>query len=227
MRNLKKNGIVKGKIVGKETINEKVYAHVVSTLGKILIEENELHDYEGVRDRVGLLLGADIEVKVDDNFNEELNAYMGSRKEANKILSKQLEEMSAGSEITATVIIVTRTDVKVNICGHDITIKAKDLKIGWVEDLREKIKVGQEIRAKLISKTPFLEIEVINRQKKFDADKYKIGSEYVGKIIGTPAFGIIVEIEEERQVLCHRVEWSDEPKIGEYVVIQISNIKAE
>ena len=220
----KKEKIIKGIIVGKEIIDEKAYAHVSCAMGKVLVEENELHDFDA-RDKIGLLLGAEIEL-VASLFDDELGAYPGSRKKANEMLKKQLEKLEVGKEINVTIIIVAKNNIIVNVYGNDIKIKAKDLKLGWIEDLREKIKIGQDIKVKIMSIDP-LELEVINKKKTFDADKYKIGNEYVAKIVGTPEFGIIAEIEEDRQVLCYKVDWKDEPKIGDYVVIQISDVKPE
>ncbi len=220
----KKEKIIKGIIVGKELINEKVYAHVSCAIGKVLVEENELHDFDA-RDKVGLLLGAEIELIADD-YSNELGAYTGSRKKANEMLKKQLEKLEVGKEINTTIIIVAKNNIIVNVCGNDLKIKAKDLKLGWIEDLREKFKIGQDIKVKVVSIDP-LELEGINKKKMFEADKYKIGNEYVAKIVGAPEFGIIAEIEEDRQVLCYKVEWKDDPKLGDYVVVQISDIKQE
>ena len=220
----RKERIIKGTIVGKETISNKVYAHVSCSIGKVLVEQDELHDFD-VRDKIGLLLGAGIEITTD-NFDDELGAYIGSRKKANELLNKQLEKLQVGKEINATIIIVAKNNIIINVYGNDVRIKAKDLKQGWIEDLREKFRIGQAIRVKIVSTDP-LDIEVINSRKTFDADKYKIGNEYVARIVGIPEFGIIAEIEEDRQVLCYKVEWKDDPKIGDYVVIQISDIKSE
>ncbi|QSX05452.1 hypothetical protein JYG23_12315 [Sedimentibacter sp. zth1] len=224
----KKKKILKGIIIGKEIIGEKIYAHVSCVdgfIGKVLIEENELHDFD-VRDKVGLLLGAEIEFKIDNNYDEELGAYIGSRKQANEILQKRLEKLSVGYETNASIIIVAKNNIIVNIYGNDVKIKAKDLKLGWIEDLRERLKIGQDIKVKIVSIEP-LKLEVINKKKTFHADKYKIGNEYVAKIVGAPEFGIIAEIENNRQVLCYHVDWKDEPKVGEYIVIQISDVKPE
>lgn len=220
----KKVKIIKGIIVGKEIIGEKVYAHVSCAMGKVLVEENELHDFD-VRDKVGLLLGAEIELITDD-YNNELGAYTGSRKKANEMLKKQLEKLEVGKEINTSIIIVAKNNIIVNVCGNDIKIKAKDLRLGWIEDLREKFKIGQNIKVKVVSIDP-LELEGISKKKMFEADKYKVGNEYVAKIVGAPEFGIIAEIEEERQVLCYKVEWKDDPKLGDYVVVQISDIKPD
>lgn len=220
----KKEKIIKGIIVGKELINEKAYANVSCSVGKVLIEENELHDFDA-RDKIGLLLGAEIELIADD-YNNELGACTGSRKKANEMLKKQLEKLEVGKEINTTIIIVAKNNIIVNVCGNDLKIKAKDLKLGWIEDLREKFKIGQDIRVKVVSIDP-LELEGTNKKKMFEADKYKIGNEYVAKIVGAPEFGIIAEIEEDRQVLCYKVEWKDDPKLGDYVVVQISDIKPD
>ncbi len=220
----KKEKIIKGIIVGKEIINEKAYANVSCLIGKVLVEENELHDFDA-RDKIGLLLGAEIEL-IASSFDDDLGAYLGSRKKANEMLKKQLEKLEVGKEINTTIIIVAKNNIIVNVCGNDIKIKAKDLRLGWIEDLREKFKIGQDIKVKVVSIDP-LELEGISKKKMFEADKYKVGNEYVAKIVGAPEFGIIAEIEEDRQVLCYKVEWKDDPKLGDYVVVQISDIKPD
>lgn len=213
--------VTNGIIIGKETINEKTYANVKTTLGKVIIEEDELHDFD-VRDKVGLLLGAEIELIVEE-YDDELEAYVGSRKRACEIKSKQLEK-KIGQEINAKIIILAKNNLIANINGIDARIKSKELGMGWIEDLREKFKIGDDLKVKVTGVEPF-EFSIVNKENNFDENMYKVGNEYVGKIVGTPSFGIIVELDNNRQVLCYKVDWNDEPSIDDVVVVQISDVK--
>lgn len=221
---LEKGKIVSGFIVGKEIIDNNVYACVAIKDGKILVQEKQLHELD-VRDKVGVLLGASINVLVEE-YNDFLGCFIGSRIKANEIEKDKLTNKDIGHILNANVIIVSKNNCIVNVCGMDIRIKAKELKRGWIEDLRDVIKIGEKIRVILTNINP-IEIEVIKKVTYFDVSRYKVGSEYVGIVIGTPEFGIIVELENVRQVLCYKVEWKDEPKIGETVVVQISEIKEQ
>jgi len=135
-------------------------------------------------------------------------------------------KIKKGDSITARTIVVAKNNIIVDVYGTEVTIKSKYLKHVWIEDAREVFKLGDEIKVIVTNMEP-LEIEVIKDSDDFDPDKYKIGNEYLAKVIGTPEFGVICEIAGERQVLCYKPEWREEVQIGQYVVVQINGINPE
>ncbi len=224
-RSIKNRYVLTGTVTGKEIIGNETYANVMFDDEKILVEQDDLNERD-VRDKVGLLLGAQVDILVT-GYDEELNAFIGSRKEANKILKELFKSrVKVGDEITTKTIVVAKNNIIVDVYGIEVTIKSKLLKLGWVEDAREIIKLGDDIKIRIKNTEP-LEIEVVKDKENFDPEKYKIGDEYLAKVIGTPAFGIICEIASERQVLCYKPEWREELQIGQYVVVQINGINVD
>lgn len=224
-RSMNNKYVVKGIVIGKETIDGKVYANLSYEKEKILVEENDLSNHE-VRDKVGILMGAKVDVLIIE-YSEELLAFIGSRNDAKEILKKLRDKrISVGDEIRANVIVVAKNNIIIDIYGTEVKIKSKYLKLGWVEDAREIIKLGEEIKVKILSTEP-IEVEIVKEEENFDPEKYKIGDEYLARVIGIPDFGIICEISNERQVLCYKTEWREGIQIGQYVVVQINGIKPE
>ena len=229
-RSIRNKHILSGTVIGKETINNEIYANVMYEDKKILVTQDDLNERD-VRDKVGLLLGATVNVIIT-RYDEKLQCFFGSRREANEILRKQFEEkvkmgeIKIDDELTTKTIIVAKNNIIVDIYGIEMTIKSKYLNAGWVEDAREVIKLGDEIKIKITNTEP-LEIEAVKDEEEFDSGKYKIGDEYLAKVIGTPEFGIICEIAKERQVLCYKPEWREELRIGQYVVLQINGINPD
>jgi ribosomal protein S1 len=224
-RSIKYKHIVTGTVIGKETIENEIYANVMYDDEKILIKQEDLNERD-VRDKVGLLLGAQVDILVT-GYDQKLKAFTGSRKEANKILKDLFQsKINIGDEISAKTVVVAKNNIIVDVYGTEVTIKSKYLKLGWVEDAREVIKLGDEIKVSIINIEP-LEVEVIKDEEEFDPERYKIEDEYLAKVIATPAFGIICEISGERQVLCYKPEWREELQIGQYVVLQINGINPD
>ncbi len=224
-RSIKNKHIITGTIIGKETIGNETYANVIYDDEKILVKQDDLNERD-VRDKVGLLLGAQVDILVT-GYDEELKAFIGSRKDANEILQDVFQSnIKPGDELMARTIIVAKNNIIVTIYGTEVTIKSKYLKLGWVEDAREIFKLGDEIKVRITNIEP-VEIEVVKGEEEFDPEKYKIGDEYLAKVIGTPAFGVICEIAGERQVLCYKPEWREELQIDQYVVLQINGINPD
>ena len=225
-RSLNKQYILKGMVLGKEHIKDKIYARVMYKQEKILIQENDLSTHE-VRDKVGVLMGAEIDFIIT-KYDEELKAYIGNRNLVKEKLEEIIEKknIKIGDKANIKIIVVAKNFVIAELYGNEIKILARKLKQGWVEDAREVIKIGEEKEAVITSIEP-LEVEIINKEIEFDEDKYKIGDEYVAKVIGVPSFGIMTKINNEREVLCYKVDWRDNLQIDDYVVIQIKDINAE
>jgi len=226
-RSIKNKHIITGTVIGKETIGNEIYASVIYDDEKILVKQDDLNERD-VRDKVGLLLGAQVDILVT-GYDDMLNTFTGSRREANEILKDIfLTKIKVGDVINAKTIVVAKNNIIVDVYGTEVAIKSKYLKLGWVEDAREIIMLGDEIKVRVTSIEP-LEIEVIKNMdlEEFDPEKYKIGDEYLAKVIGTPAFGVICEIAEERQVLCYKPEWREELQIGQYIVLQINGINPD
>ena len=229
-RSIRNKHILSGTVIGKETIDNETYANVMYDDAKILVTQDDLNERD-VRDKVGLLLGAPVNVIIT-GYDEEMQCFFGSRREANEILQRQFEEkiktgeIKIGDELTAKTIIVAKNNIIVDVYGIEMTIKSKYLNAGWVEDARDIFKLGDEIKIRITNIEP-LEIETVNEEQEFDPEKYKIRDEYLAKVIGTPEFGVICEIAKERQVLCYKPEWREELQIGQYVVIQINGINLD
>lgn len=95
--------------------------------------------------------------------------------------------------------------------------------------MRERFKVGDSVKAKVISKKPpQISIkEALTTPWEKDPDRYKVGEQYVGKVVAVANLGIFVDlIEDGRQVLCPPMGLKT-PVIGSSVVVLIKDINKE
>jgi len=83
-RSIKNKHVITVIVSGKETIGDKTYASVIYEDEKILVEQDDLNERD-VRDKVGLLLGAEVNIIIT-GYDENLKSFIGSRKEGNEIL---------------------------------------------------------------------------------------------------------------------------------------------
>lgn len=226
-KNINNKQVLKGLLLGKVQINNKKYGYISYNNEKVLIPEDKISERE-LRDPIGALIGAEISFLVE-KYDEDLNAYIGNRNSVKDVLEKLLEkkDIKIGDKFKVTVIVVAKDYIIVEFYGEEIRIKNKYLENGWIEDARNSIKLGDIKEVEIVELEPRIKFKVVAKEKVFEADKYKIGDEYLAKVIGIPDFGIVTKIDDDREVLCYKVDWREDIKIGDYVIIQINDVKQE
>lgn len=103
--------------------------------------------------------------------------------------------------------------------------------LAWqrIDDPREVVKVGQQVKAKIInidgSKISLSFRRLIDDPWKKVADKYKVGDKVTGKVIKTNPFGVFVELDSEIHALCHVSELSEQPVQDPLTIVKIGEMR--
>ena len=197
--------------------------------------------------------------QVDLKKNADLDAFVGqpiqakiielNRKKGRIILSRRvlleeeekakrrrmLESLEPGQEVEGKVVEVTDFGAFVNLGPVDGLVHRTELSWGRFNHPREVIKVGDQVKAKVVSVDP--ERERINLSIKAATpnpwevvtEKYQVGDKVRGKVVGLTPFGAFVEIEPGLEGLIHITEmsWTKRPKHPSEVVKEGEEVEAQ
>lgn len=220
--------ILTGYVSGKKKIGDKTYGVILYQGTRCFLPPEEVDlTTESIKDQIGALLGATIEFVVTDI---QKNNVFVSRRVAKQLRKIEFENnVKEGQIINGRVIGVSPKNVYVEAFGHEFALTAKDVDYKWIHDMRERFKVGDSVKAKVISKNPpSISIkEALITPWDTDPDRYKVGEQYVGKVVAVANLGIFVDLlEDGRQVLCPPMGIKT-PVIGSVVVVLIKDISKE
>lgn len=224
----KKKYILVVDVVGKTIHPEKGKCSVCSFRGiTCLMPENEIEIAKAnwVVDRTGLLIGAKTEAIVIGFTGEGIPVV--SRKLAMQRRRRQFDEkVNVGDIINGRVVGVSVKNVFVEAYGYEFVLLAQDVDYKWIHDMRTRFTIGESVKAKVISKDPpRISIkEALVTPWDTNPNKYKVGDEYVGRVVAIAPMGIFVDLlEDGRQVLCPPFG-RQTPLIDSIVVVRIKDI---
>ena len=169
-------------------------------------------------------IGKTLEVRIIELDKRSKNV-VASRKfleleEKEKQKERVLLSLEEGKIVKGKVSSITKFGVFVDLGGIDGLIHPENLSWGWVKDPKEVVKVGQEIQVKVLKLDRDRgKISLGLKQTQPDPwsvaeEKYKVGSEVVGKITHLTNFGAFVEIEKGLEGLIHISDLSWDKRIS-------------
>ncbi|WP_028987593.1 S1 RNA-binding domain-containing protein [Thermicanus aegyptius] len=219
--------ILQGTVTGIETLQNKVCAIVQfgHIRGVIPI------DFSGVEDirQLRKLTGQDVVFKVV-SYDREGETFVASRKDALEHMAgltwNRLEE---GAVIIAVVREVTPIEVRADIGGIMVKIPIEEVDYGWIDDLEEKVKVGDHLHVKVV------ELDKENKKVKVSAKqakknpwpectkRYQERGEYVGKVSGVREYGVFVNLEPNVDALCPHPRYQNVKK-GDKVLMRVLHV---
>jgi len=206
------------------TVREKVRGGLVAYLEGVraFIPASQV-DIKRVAD-LDAFVGQTIPVKITE-LNRKKGRVILSRRvlleeEQKKKRAEVLERLEPGSEVEGKVVEVTDFGAFVNLGAIDGLIHRSELSWGRFEHPKEVVKVGDEVKAKVLSVDK--ERERVNLSIKAlspdpwqtAAEKYELGQRIKGKVVGLTPFGAFVEIEPGLEGLIHITEmsWTKRPR---------------
>ncbi|WP_287418069.1 30S ribosomal protein S1, partial [Oceanithermus sp.] len=169
-------------------------------------------------------VGQTIPVKITE-INRKKGRVILSRRvlleeDQKKKRAEVLEGLEPGAEVEGKVVEVTDFGAFVNLGAIDGLIHRSELSWGRFEHPREVVKVGDVVKAKVLSVDR--ERERVNLSIKAltpdpwqtAAEKYEVGQRIKGKVVGLTPFGAFVEIEPGLEGLIHITEmsWTKRPR---------------
>lgn len=178
------------------------------------------------------LTGTKIAFKVI-NYDRENNVFIASRKAAldhmANITWKRLEKDQI---IPAVVKDVRGNEIRVDIGGIMVDIPIQEVDYGWIDNLFEKVKIGDHLRVKVIELDKEKKIiKVSAKQVKPNPwpdclTRYQKNGEYRGVISGIQPYGVFVNLEPGVDVLAHHMRFYNLQK-GDRVLVRIIKIDQE
>ena len=169
-------------------------------------------------------VGQTIPVKITE-INRKKGRVILSRRvlleeDQKKKRAEVLESLEPGAEVEGKVVEVTDFGAFVNLGAIDGLIHRSELSWGRFEHPREVVKVGDVVKAKVLSVDR--ERERVNLSIKAltpdpwqtAAEKYEVGQRIKGKVVGLTPFGAFIEIEPGLEGLIHITEmsWTKRPR---------------
>ncbi|WP_456409879.1 30S ribosomal protein S1 [Oceanithermus sp.] len=169
-------------------------------------------------------VGKTIPVKITELSRKKGRVILSRRvlleEDQKKKRAEVLERLEPGAEVEGKVVEVTDFGAFVNLGAIDGLIHRSELSWGRFEHPREVVKVGDVVKAKVLSVDR--ERERVNLSIKAltpdpwqtAAEKYEVGQRIKGKVVGLTPFGAFVEIEPGLEGLIHVTEmsWTKRPR---------------
>ena len=158
-------------------------------------------------------IGRNLSVRVIE-LQKRSNNIVISRKlslleEKEKRKEKTLASLEEGKTVMGKVNSITKFGVFVDLGGIDGLIYPENLSWGWVNDPHEIVSVGDKIKTEVLRlDREKKKISLGLKQTKPDPwtlveEKYRVGSNVVGKVTHLTNFGAFIEIEEGVEGLLH------------------------
>lgn len=247
------NKILQATVTGLEKISGK-HCAVVSVghiRGYIPIEVSGVNNLSQLRQ----LTGKKVVFKVLEYTEEEGNKiFIASRTDAQKAMAEiTLRKIKEGDEIYAVAQSVTATTVYADIGGIEVKIPLEEIRYGWIDDLREEVKVGDHLKVKVLSitypeevaaetdggtteetaKKEFVLPKIKVSAKALQVDpwetakyRYKRNGEYVGVVSGVRDYGTFINLEDGVDTLAKHLRFQNVQK-GDKVLVRILGIDEE
>ncbi|WP_457631079.1 30S ribosomal protein S1 [Oceanithermus sp.] len=220
------------------TVREKVRGGLVAYLEGVraFIPASQV-DLKRVAD-LDEFVGKTIPVKITELGRKKGRVILSRRalleEDQKKKRAEVLESLEPGAEVEGKVVEVTDFGAFVNLGAIDGLIHRSELSWGRFEHPREVIKVGDVVKAKVLSVDK--ERERVNLSIKAltpdpwqtAAEKYEVGQRIKGKVVGLTPFGAFVEIEPGLEGLIHITEmsWTKRPRHPSEVLKEGEEVEA-
>ena len=238
------NKFLKSEITGIETIgegeNKKTCAvvHVGQVKGIIPLEFIGVKNLKQLRAMTGQEIAFIIL-----NYDREAGIFTASRTKAQEEMAKiTLRHINEGDTIPAVVRHVTDANVHADIGGIMVRIPINEVRHGWIDNLREEVKVGEPLKVKVLKieekeiekavseKTSTKRVEVIVSAKATQPNpwpgctkNYQIGGEYVGRVSGVRDYGVFINLEPGVDSLASHLKFQNVKK-GDKVLVRVQAI---
>jgi len=170
-------------------------------------------------------IGKELTVKILDLSQREEKLILSEKAKEMEKIKEILKEYKVGEIVEGEIIGITDFGAFIRFGKEKIEglIHVSELDWAIVEDPSEIVKVGNEIKAKIIEISDnkvFLSLKALKKDPWKDIEKkYKKGDEVVGKVIKFNPFGVFVQIEKKIQGLIHISEFGSQKKMTETLEI--------
>ena len=199
--------------------------HVGNIRGYIPLEMSGCDNLQALRN----LIGTKIAMMVL-NYDRDNDVFTASRKDALERMAEiTWERIKEGQVIIAVVRRLFQKVMVVDIGGISVRIPASEIDYEWIDDLRDRYKIGDNLKVKV------MEVDKENRKVVLSAKalkpnpypdctkRYVKGGEYAGKVTGVEDYGVFVNLEPGVDALVSHMKF-DRLRKGDRVILRVYEV---
>lgn len=196
-------------------------------------------DRDMIFDKLSKFVGTDLTVQVLDLNQVENKLILSEKLARTQETEASLSKYAVGDTVEGKITGVVDFGAFVNFDGLEGLIHISEIDWNRVNDPREHLKVGETIKAKVIS-IEGSKVSLSLKRLKDDpwvkaAEKYREGSKVTGTVSRVTPFGAFIQLDDDISGLAHISELSDEHvenplevvKVGEQKEFMILSIDPE
>lgn len=138
-----------------------------------------------------------------------------------------VQRISEGDVVSASVLACGPTRITVTACGFDVTMGQQAMSYTYLADMREEYHAGQQLQAKVLSVSEdmlALSVRDVGTDPYVHAElRHPVGSSRIGTISSKYAGGVFCRLTDGCTVVCrYAQQFSDDQfRVGDKVVVQI------
>lgn len=197
--------ILQGEAIGIETLS--VSATSKKKTNCLILESGDVrgiipYEYAGVQHEreFNRLIGRTVAFKVV-NIDRENNVFVGSRKAAkDHMASLTWKQIQEGQVVQGVVKDAFQRNLIVDVGGIEVSVPVREVVYDYVAHLGERYGIGDYVQAlvtKLDRENEKIELSIkATKPNPWDqaAQRYKVKSEYVGRVSGVEKYGVFVSL---------------------------------
>ncbi len=194
-----------------------------------LLSENypiiEKGDTSKIAKELQKFVGQEMEVKIFSLDIKEKKLILSEKIKDNERIKELLKKYKEGDIVEGEVIGITNFGVFIKFKEENLEGLIHISELDWqlIEDPAQIVKVGEKIKAKIISISDHkisLSLKVLKKNPWQDVEKnYKKGDIIEGKVTKFNPYGVFVQITPKIQGLCHISEFGTKSKMEEVLKI--------
>ncbi len=186
-------------------------------------------DKDEILQKLGSLVNKPIRVRILDVSRKD-NKLIFSEKEAVKDdMQASFAKLKIGDEVEGVVTGVIDFGAFVNVDGIEGLVHISEISWERVENPRDYVKVGENIKAKIIAiDKDRLSLSLKQMQEDpwlQEAKSFKVGDSVEGKVTRITPFGAFVQLGPSVEALVHVSEMSDDEGVDPEKIFELNQVK--
>lgn len=186
-------------------------------------------DKDEILTKLNALVGRPLRVRVLDVSRKDNKLIFSEKEAVRDDMQSRLSELKVGDEVEGTVTGVIDFGAFVNVEGIEGLVHISEISWERVEDPKKYVKVGDKVKAKIIS----IDKDRLSLSIKQMSDdpwlsevkQFKTGSVVEGKITRITPFGAFVQLSPSVEALVHVSEMSDDESIDPEKLFKLNEKK--
>jgi len=185
-------------------------------------------DKDEILTKLNSLVNKPLRVRILDVSRKDNKLIFSEKEAVRDDMQSRLEELKVGDVVEGIVTGVIDFGAFVNVSGIEGLVHISEISWERVEDPRKYIKVGEVVKAKIISIDKdrlSLSIKQMSDPWLSEVKEFKKGSVVEGKITRITPFGAFVQLSPSVEALVHVSEMSDDESIDPEELFKLNEKK--